>query len=396
MKNIIDYYLDYGDRLARQDQQRENLRRSRIFDQFYPENLQAQLDTQQANQRRRDAQAAHELLFSKHPELLAGRLGQEEFLKNQAGEGSQFANYISQLQQSRLEPSQSHNPLAKTMALIDLYRRSPEGSQERQLAAAQLNKMASTSQGATLTTPSGETFSLGGAQSPNIFPVGSPSPDQDHHAVVGTAAAPMARGHAGVTITEDGVTHSVPTMTNLASLQKRALALQSIMMDLPYLKGAARYRLPFGIGSAQEKTNAILANLYPNTSIAKQFRDYQDSKAVLAKTIDALSSFFNVPRTNEGLEMISQYIAPHAGDTEEAYHDRLSKIIIPSLTRNYQNIRESLMRGVKLDMPKFFDENHKKFISVRNIRTGRTGRVKTSDLNKLLEKGNWVVSHEGR
>ena len=394
MKNIVDYYLDYGDRLQRQNQARENLRRSKIFDQYYPENLQSQIDAQQAAQRLRNAQTARELLFNSHPELMAGRLGQEEFLKNYAGETSPVAHYINQLQQSRLQPTPSHDPLAKTKALINLYRMSPDGSQEKQLAASMLNRMASTSQGATLTTPSGETITLGGSQAPSLFPVQQSSQNEGQKAVIGTAAAPMARGHAGITITEGGETHSVPTTTNLSSLQKRALSLQSILNDLPYITDAAQYNLPFGLGKASEKVNAVLANIFPDTRAASNFRNFQNSKAVLAKTIDALSSFFNVPRTNEGLEMIAQYIAPHSGDSKNAYNERLNRILVPSLQKNYENIRDSLMRGIKLNIPKIMNEHNKEFIRVRNIRTGRTGRVKTSNIHKLLEQGNWVVAHE--
>lgn len=391
MKSAVDYYFDLGDRLAKEKAQNLANQRASIFNQLYPESIESNISQQRANQRLREAQTLREQMFSQHPELLAGREGQQEFLRQHFGPDSDIGRQIQREREMSLMPRSSSDPLAKQHALLNVVRTTPHDSPENRLARAELNNMA-----ATRTAPSisvgGSTVTLGGAQPADIFGERVAQPTSDVQ--VGTAAAPMARGRAGITLTRGQDVHSIPSSTQLSSLQKRALALQSIFKDLPQLSEAARYSAGFGLGRGEELGSSLVANLFPESKIAKNYRNYQNSQAVLAKIIDGLSSFLNIPRTNEGLQMIARYIGPHTGDTREAYKSRLENLIFPSLMKNYNQIQESLTKGIPINLKNSFSEEKSPEVRVRNIRTGRTGRVERKNLDRVLSHGDWVVSHE--
>lgn len=392
MKSAVDYYFQLGDALAKQKAEAEANRKASLFNELYPQTVHANIEGQRANQRLREAQTLHEQLLNMHPELSAGREGQQEFLLRHFGPESKIGQQIEQERRLQLMPRASSDPLAKQNALLNVVRSTPEESVENRLARAELNNMAAAKMGPSITID-GKTVSLGGQQPANLFQTTSGTVAPEEGPQISTAAAPMARGRAGITIREGDEIHSIPTSADLSKLQQRALALQSILRDLHRLPRAAEYSTGLGIGKGEEMLSGLSAALFPSLGISKRFRDYQDAQAVLAKTTEGLASFFNVPKTNEGIQTISKYIGPHRGDSVASYSRRLRNIIIPALRENYDQVRESLTRGVPLNIGSIFKDDSNK-VRVRNIRTGRTGRVKKSDLDKVLRHGDWVVAHE--
>lgn len=346
MKSAVDYYFDLGDRLAKEREENLANQKFSLFNQFYPQTVQSQLASQAADQRLRNAQTLREQLFSQHPELLAGQLGQQEFLRQRYGSSTPLGQYIDAMRQRSLMPSSSQDPLAKQRALLDVVRTSPSDSIESRLAKAELRNMAAP-KGGTSVTVDGQTVSFGGSQPgtrlfpEDFYPQQSGQPGQISG--ISTITQPSSKSRAGMTwVDSDGQRYSVETSPVLTQNQKSSAAIQNILEDLPKLKYLAAYQAPLSLGFFKKKY-AEAKNYFGND---KEYQNFVAAHQLYKSMIDNLMSAFNVPRTNKGLETIEESISPATGENVDQYEDRLNNLIIPNLLKRFHLINQRLHKGL--------------------------------------------------
>lgn len=346
MKSAVDYYFDLGDRLARERAENLANQKSSLFNQLYPQTIQSQLASQAAEQRLRNAQTLREQLFSQHPELLAGSLGQQEFLRQKYGSSTPLGQYIEAMRQKSLMPSTSQDPLAKQRALLDLVRTSPSDSVENRLAKAELRNMAAP-RGGTSVTVDGQTVSFGGSQpGTRLFPEDfypQQSGQSGQISGISTITQPSAKSRAGMTyVDSNGQRYSVETSPVLTQNQKSSAAIQNILDDLPKLKYLAAYQAPLSLGFFKRKYKE--AKNYFDNDI--EYQNFVAAHQLYKSMIDNLMNAFNVPRTNKGLETIEESISPAKGENIDQYENRLNNLIIPNLLKRYHLINERLHKGL--------------------------------------------------
>lgn len=351
MKTAVDYYFDLGDKLAKERQQNLSNQKLSLYNQLYPQTVQSQIQSQSAEQRLRNAQAQREQMYSQHPELMAGQLGQEQFLRDRYGSSTPLGQYIDSMRQRRLMPSSSQDPLAKQKALLDVVRKYPSDSVESRLAKSELRNIAAPRQGASVTVD-GQTVSLGGQQQ------GAPLFPEDFHnqgggqggqrqsgqiGGISTITQPSARSRAGMTwVDSNGQRYSVESSPVLTQDQKASVAIQNVLDSLPDLKYLATYSGPAGLGSIKKEFGSIKNYFNNNEDYQNYIRAHGQYKAM----VDNLMNAFNVPRTNKGLETIEDAISPAKGERIDQYEKRLNKTIIPNLLRRYHLINARIHKGL--------------------------------------------------
>jgi hypothetical protein len=256
-----------------------------------------------------------------------------------------------------MEHNAQSGHLSKEQQLLNAFHNSIPGTLDHAFYARMLNSMGNGKQAMSVTTPSGTRVEFGGSsagQNP-LFPTGLPQSHLDSSNPMSdvTRASTMqkiGRGAAGTVYSTTGPDGKITSQTSavtspvLTQNQKAAQALQSLFGSLDELPAAAQYNFPAGslLRGGQELLNK-------SGQSQSDLRKYNNAQSALSGIKDTLASAFQVPKTNEGINIISQFVSPHKGETQNQYKWRLNYQVKPELQHRYNIIQNAVKQGISLN-----------------------------------------------